>query len=205
MCTPATGWWTARATVPTARSRLRRVSVGIADYAFYNCVGVTGVILPETVRVIGRGAFYKCRLLSSVNLPAGITEIKDYTFYHCDSLELPEFPEGLTRIGRSAFYKCRLVSEDGESEENRLVIPDSVREIGAFAFYGCVYTYTDRATALQMTGGMDYLVIGSGVSLIGEQAFSGMTTLRGVALGSSVTGIGDKAFYKCTSLAASGF
>lgn len=180
-------------------------TVGIADYAFYNCVGVTGVILPETVRVIGRGAFYKCRLLSSVNLPAGITEIKDYTFYHCDSLVLPEFPEGLTRIGRSAFYKCRLVSEDGESEENRLVIPDSVREIGAFAFYGCVYTYTDRATALQMTGGMDYLVIGSGVSLIGEQAFSGMTTLRGVALGSSVTGIGDKAFYKCTSLAAVDF
>lgn len=65
-----------------------------------------------------------------------------------------------------------MVSEDGESEENRLVIPDSVREIGAFAFYGCVYTYTDRATAQQMTGGMDYLVIGSGVSLIGEQAFS---------------------------------
>ncbi len=180
-------------------------TVGIADYAFYNCLGVTGIILPDTMRVIGRGAFYKCKLLSSVNLPAGITEIRDYTFYHCDSLVLPEFPEGLTRIGRSAFYKCRLVPDGGEGEEHRLVIPDSVREIGAFAFYGCVYTYTDRATAQQMTGGMDYLVIGSGVSVIGEQAFSGLSSLRGVTLGSSVTSIGDKAFYKCSALVAVDF
>ncbi|HBF14791.1 MAG TPA: hypothetical protein DDW30_03745, partial [Clostridiales bacterium] len=130
-------------------------TVGIADYAFYECKGISAVTIPDSVRTIGRGAFYKCQALASVTLPTGLTEIRDYTFYRCTELVLPELPETLTRIGRSAFYKCRLVAEKDESEENRLVIPAGVTEIGDFAFYACTYTYTDSATAEQKNGGID--------------------------------------------------
>ena len=177
-------------------------TVGIADAAFYECKGITAVVIPDSVRVIGVSAFSGCKALESVVLPAELTEIQDYTFYHCDELALPELPVTLIRIGKSAFYKCRLVSETDEGEENRLVIPAGVREIGPFAFYGCTYTYTDRATAEQKDGGMDILILGNGVVTVGERAFSGIVTLRQVTIGSGVRSLGDKAFYKCTGLRA---
>lgn len=175
-------------------------TAGIADYAFYGCKGITGVTIPDGVRYIGRGAFYNCRGLTSAVLPSDLTEIQDYTFYHCDELVLPELPLTLTRIGQSAFYKCRLVADADESSENRLIIPAGVKEIGAFAFYGCTYTYTDRDTTEQKSGGIDILIIGDGVVTIGERAFAGMLTLQQVTIGSGVQTLGEKAFYKCLGL-----
>ena len=46
-------------------------TVGIANYAFYNCKFIGGVTIPDSVRSIGRGAFYNCRKLASATLPAG--------------------------------------------------------------------------------------------------------------------------------------
>ena len=175
-------------------------TVGIAEYAFYECKGITSVGIPDSVRVIGGGAFYKCTALESVVLPADLSEIRDYTFYHCDELTLPVLPVTLTRIGRSAFYKCRLVADGAEGDENRLVIPASVKEIGPFAFYGCTYTYTDRATTEQKNGGIDILVLGDGVVSVGERAFAGIASLRQVTLGAGLRTLGEKVFYKCTAL-----
>ena len=36
----------------------------IADYAFYNCIGLTNITIPDSVTVIGRGAFALCPILS---------------------------------------------------------------------------------------------------------------------------------------------
>ena len=71
-------------------------TVGIANYAFYNCKFIGGVTNPDSERSIGRGAFYNCRTLASATLPAGLTVLEDYTFYHCDALTLPTLPATLT-------------------------------------------------------------------------------------------------------------
>ena len=98
-------------------------TVGIADAAFYECKGITAVVIPDSVRVIGVSAFSGCKALESVVLPAELTEIQDYTFYHCDELALPELPVTLIRIGKSAFYKCRLVSETDEAKKTGWLFP----------------------------------------------------------------------------------
>ena len=56
--------------------------------------------------VIGNYAFYDCSRLTSLNLPAGITEIGDYAFFLCSRLTSLTFPAGITSIGRYAFKGC---------------------------------------------------------------------------------------------------
>ncbi len=176
-------------------------TVGIAMYALYNCTTVSEVVIPDSVKIIGRSAFYNCTNLAKVVLPSGLTRIEDYTFYHCDSLQLPVLPETLTEIGRSAFYKCRFGSSTTDTAEDTLVIPDSVKTIGDFAFYYSGYTYADPTNIdVTLNGGIDILVLGSGVETIGASAFSNFASLRSVRGGENVKNIGEKAFYKCVSL-----
>ena len=70
-----------------------------------------------------------------------------------------------------------------------LVIPDSVRNIDAHAFYKC-----DRLTSL---------TIGSNVSFISSGAFSCCTGLTGsIVIPDSVTTLSNEAFYKCSNVTA---
>ena len=180
-------------------------TAGIAEYAFYGKSTLLGAYLPDSVKYIGRSAFYQCKSMSTVRLPAELTAIEDYTFYHCDKLALPTLPETLTRIGRSAFYKCSLVTESADTDSDQLIIPDSVTEIGDYAFYGCTFTYedpnqTEESGELIKNGGIDAVVIGKNVQKIGAQSFAYMSALKSVVIGNSVQNIGEKAFYKCAEL-----
>ena len=56
--------------------------------------------------VIGDNAFRGCSRLTSLNLPAGITEIGPYAFGNCSGLTSLTLPDGITSIGIYAFYGC---------------------------------------------------------------------------------------------------
>ena len=54
----------------------------IGDSAFELCQ-MTTVILPEGVKVIGRGAFENCHMLTTINLPSSLISIESGAFYGC--------------------------------------------------------------------------------------------------------------------------
>ena len=56
--------------------------------------------------VIGCCAFRDCSGLTSLTLPAGITEIGESTFSDCSGLTSLTLPDGITSIGISAFWRC---------------------------------------------------------------------------------------------------
>ena len=55
---------------------------------------------------IGYDAFYGCSGLTSLTLPAGITEIDDCAFYDCSGLTSLTLPAGITEISKGAFWNC---------------------------------------------------------------------------------------------------
>ena len=71
--------------------------------------------------VIGSSAFEDCSGLTSLTLPAGITEIGSYAFKGCSGLTSLTLPAGITSIGYEAFhislrYCCNALCEPAATE-----------------------------------------------------------------------------------------
>lgn len=183
-------------------------TVGVANYAFYNCSALNSIIIPSTVKTVGRAAFYDCSSLISVELPATLEVIEDYTFYRCRSLQLFDLPPMLTYIGRSAFYRCgssaAIMYDDTDSDV--LYIPADVEYIGDYAFYSCGYSEKAAIDEEQSvnTYGIDSIVFNGSVKYIGANAFYSFVSLKTLDLGHAES-IGEKAFYKCEYLTSVDF
>ncbi|MBQ9772391.1 MAG: leucine-rich repeat domain-containing protein, partial [Lentisphaeria bacterium] len=67
--------------------------------------------------------------LTSVVIPASVTEIGDHAFEYCTGLTSVVIPDGVTKIGYCAFRDCTGLTS--------VVIPASVTEFGDGAFEYC--------------------------------------------------------------------
>ncbi len=179
-------------------------TVGIANYSFYKCETLTSIVIPSSVKTIGRSAFYECKQLVAVELPETLEEIQDYTFYHCDRLKLFTLPPMLRSIGRSAFYKCSTVygEDDPDTDADTFIIPSNVEYIGEYAFYGCgeMIKAPLESDDDNIIYGIDIIIIGNNVRTIADSAFYGFVSLKELVLGDGIETIGEKAFYKCENL-----
>ena len=97
----------------------------------------------------------------------------------------------------------------GRRSLTSLVIPDSVTNIGDYAFSGCSslssVVIPDRVTsigdcAFENCSSLTDIVIPDGVTSIGDCAFEGCRSLTDIVIPDGVTSIGDCAFEGCRSL-----
>ena len=166
----------------------------IADYAVYNCHRITSILLPGSVRSIGKHAFANCSGMESVYYTGDIASWCNISFadefsspmVYASSLYLDNqllsgsliIPDSVTEIKDYAFAYCDSLTS--------VTIPDSVTSIGSYAF-----AYCDKLTSV---------TIGDSVKSIGDGAFSYCNSLTSITIPDSVTSIGNHAFNVCTSL-----
>lgn len=101
----------------------------IAEYAFCWGKELEEVILSDSVKKIGSGAFAGCTALKRVRLPDGLKWLYGATFNRCESLERIELPASLQEIGSGAFQGCVSL--------RKVVFPQGLKEIGSCAFSDC--------------------------------------------------------------------
>lgn len=65
---------------------IKSCTVGIVDYAFYGCTGLTNITIPDSVMTIGEEVFYDCTSLESITIPVSVTSIGGSAFNGCTSL-----------------------------------------------------------------------------------------------------------------------
>ena len=216
-------------TIPTApwkqfNSEMKVVVIeigvtSIGAYAFFNCTGLTSVMIPASVTSIGESAFYNCTGLKTAGPIGGgydyefgwTTTIPSHAFYGCSGLTSVTIGNSVTSIGDYAFCYCTGLTS--------VTIPDSVTSIGYDAFYGCTgltsVTIPDSVTsiggyAFNRCRGLTSITVKSdnpvyhseGNCLIGTKSkilIVGCKTSV-IPTDGSVTSIGPYAFSDCTGL-----
>lgn len=87
---------------------------------------ITKVVLPKSIKFIGRGAFADMLSLESIEIPDGVIEIEPFAFDMCNSLTEVIIPGSVRRIGMYAFAGCKNL--------RRVKICEGLVELGAGMF-----------------------------------------------------------------------
>lgn len=103
----------------------------IPDSMFDNCIDLKNVIIPSTVKSIGRNAF-RYSGITNITIPNGVTKINTGTFQFCTKLVSINIPSSVTEIGEDAFRGCEKLTT--------ITIPDTVTKIYNYAFFGSSLT-----------------------------------------------------------------
>ncbi len=172
----------------------------IAEEAFYERMGITEIVIPETVDTIGAGAFLYCRVMEKINIPENLTEIEPDVFHHCQELKAIVIPDSVTKIGDRAFMGCYgLVTVD---------MGENVTSIGASAFDECValedFDFGDKITfigesAFNRCWSLCGIDIPKGINSL-SMAFSSCNGLTEITVPSNVKTVGYHTFYGCRAL-----
>lgn len=176
------------------------INVGFA--AFYRCSSLAKIIIPDSVIDVGVAAFYDTAYYNNeINWLNNALYIGNHLirvkFNISDEYQIKESTKTIASYAFCNFDEVADFSSNGAiscsfdevracSNLASLVIPDSVTNIGASAFFGC--------------SGLTSVALGNGVTSIGNNAFVGCSGLTSIAIPNSVTSIGASAFFGCDGL-----
>lgn len=189
----------------------------IGDYAFANCAGLTGFVYsPDSEAKFGNGVFSGCTALVQIELAPNITEMGDLTFFGCVKLKKVTLP-ALKSLGNMTFFNTPSLEEAYFNENAQTT---GTNTFAAFAAYGSdlypavrtqlktvkfgkVKSYkdaSDRVVSVEIGEGVLLNCTGitqidlNGITLVGDSAFRGCTSLMNVIGLDKVTVIGNYAF-----------
>ena len=183
---------------------IKKTTEIICDRAFFVCINLTSIGVPNSVKDIGEWAFAGCSLLSSIDIPNSVISIGNNAFAGCLSLKYLSIPESVICLNGNPFGDCEgeieclsanFIYEDDvlfnkdkseiisfrNQEIESYIIPDSVTSIGDGAF-GCCSSLSS-------------LVIPNSVTSIGDGAFEGCSSLSSLVIPDSVVNIKGNPFY----------
>lgn len=186
--------------------------VSIGEKAFWKNDKLQSVTIEDGVLDIKMGAFYYCRYLRSVKLPATLKSVGSYAFWKSLSLSTIYIPASLTDLSAKAFTEGSMIayevspdnpvysSEDGimfNKDKTELLhfpakkqvesysIPEKVEKIGKFAF---------ECNQLNEVTFPEKLIS------IDDYAFFMSDKLTKVDIPNNVSFIGESAFSRCSNL-----
>lgn len=152
----------------------------IGDRAFAGCENLAFLFLPSSLTHIGAAAFRGCGF-AEIDLPDGLETLGPGVCEGCGALLCAVLPKNLPRLPERAFAGCEKLEA--------VYWPNSLREIGDSAFFGCRLLHragvsVQRRTRTTTTGYISELVddFPQELTTLGESAFAGCEELSRIWL-----------------------
>lgn len=164
--------------------------IALISDSFANFVNLKNLHLPSSITYIDEDAFYGCRNLSKVY-------ISDISAWCNTDISFP----GVLRYGANLYLDNKLVTD--------LYIPDGVKQISAYSFFGCKSIKTVRVPdSVEYIGGLAFcrcenletIDFGNGLKKIYSEAFGNCEKLTYLKFPDSLDTIGNSAFNGCTNI-----
>ncbi|MBQ3935024.1 MAG: leucine-rich repeat protein, partial [Clostridia bacterium] len=83
----------------------------LANTAFFDCTGLTSIVIPSPVTTITECAFNSCYDLVSVEISDSVTTLEENVFIMCKSLKNVRLPAHLTMLENELFEFCSALEE----------------------------------------------------------------------------------------------
>ena len=150
----------------------------MADDAFADCNQLTSIVLPQTLRNLGKNAFLRCTNLTSCIIPdSTITEIPFEAFWKAGLIEF-RVPEGVTYIEQRSFEQMPNLQ--------RVQLANSVQKVSPWAFYILDALqdpiYNDSMFVLMPMNYQGTYTIPTGIQTICSSAFYGCTKITSLTI-----------------------
>ena len=152
--------------------------------------GVEEISIEDGVTTIDSNLQFSVNV-KKINISRSITKINTAAFMYCYDLQSikVDSENGKYMSEKGILYNkdmTRILCYPAGIKDTEFFVPDTVKTIGDFAFYG--------------TKALESINIPDSVTNIGTDAFGECSGLKEVVIPDSVTSMGEAVFYKCTSL-----
>lgn len=189
---------------------------------------LTGITLPEGVKIIDDDALNGCISLKQVNMPSTVNKMGKRALAGCDKLERIQIPEStLEKIGgainlyenanlnrnvRINILNMPIIGDKAfrnRKDVTGVTIPEGVTKIDVEAFAGCSNlkqaTMPESLTEIEVgafndCSSLSQINIPSNVKKIGALAFNACSNLKKANIPNGVTSIDNGVFCNCSSL-----
>lgn len=165
----------------------------INPLTFYYCKTIKKVILPSTVKKIGKWGFYKCGV-EEIVLPDSLTTSESYAFQYSGLTRL-EMPSNYTNMASGTFLDCKRLKS--------VKLPSNMKTLVLNTFQGC-----NALEEVEFNEGLETIKKGAFVATsikklnlpkslknIENQAFLDDIRIEEITIGPNVKFIGYLAFY----------
>jgi len=179
----------------------------ISASAFYNCIGLDSIRIPDSVTSIGNDAFAFCANIQTVILSNNITSWGSGVFAGCSSMRYKQ-SNGLSYVGSEQNPYLVLVKANDKSKAEYQINAKTVF-ISNNAFASCSNA-TNIAigeqvvsignSAFQNCSSLVRIILPQTLTEINASLFSGCSALESINIPSKVTVIKNNAFIYCKGL-----
>ena len=159
-------------------------------YLFGAALSLKTVNIGNRVEKIPKGAFGGLQSVENIKLPDSVKEVESCAFFNSSGIRNLDLGNGLEKIGNEAFKNLKITE---------LTLPESLKSIGAWAFYGCndigtlYYNAIDCSTDEAITSDASYYPFQANDKPDVSDCFN----IENIYLGNKVKRLDEDIFRKC--------